>query len=145
MATPSATDRMAALLFLDLDRFKQVNDEFGHGTGAALLRSVARRLFECVRSGDIVARLGGDEFTVIIERVPDADSAARVAGKIVAALARPFAIDGQRVEVSASVGVAFYAGGPATPKQFMGMADEMLYRAKSAGRNNYQLSAVNAT
>ena len=68
-----------------------------------------------------------------------------VAGKIVSALARPFAIDGQRVEVSASVGVAFYAGGPATPKQFMGMADEMLYRAKSAGRNNYQLSAVNAT
>jgi diguanylate cyclase (GGDEF)-like protein len=132
-------------MFLDLDRFKQVNDQFGHGTGDALLRAVADRLVQALRARDFVARVGGDEFTVIVGQVADAQAAARIAGKIVDALSRPFMLSGCRVDVSASVGVAFHvAGSAATATQLMLAADEMLYQAKGAGRNDYRLAAFPA-
>ena len=113
LAAAPASGRVAALMFLDLDRFKQVNDQFGHGTGDALLRAVADRLVQALRARDFVARVGGDEFTVIIGQVADAQAAARIAGKIVDALSRPFMLTGCRVDVSASVGVAFHVAGSA--------------------------------
>jgi len=132
---------VAALMFLDLDRFKQVNDQFGHGTGDALLREVADRLVQALRARDFVARVGGDEFTVIIGQVADAQTAARIAAKIVDALSRPYMLSGCRIDVSASVGVAFHvAGSAATATQLMLAADEMLYQAKGAGRNDYRLA-----
>lgn len=141
LAAAPASGRVAALMFLDLDRFKQVNDQFGHGTGDALLRAVADRLVQALRARDFVARVGGDEFTVIVGQVADAQAAARIAGKIVDALSRPFMLTGCRVDVSASVGVAFHvAGSAATATQLMLAADEMLYQAKGAGRNDYRLA-----
>ncbi|HET7837835.1 MAG TPA: diguanylate cyclase, partial [Variovorax sp.] len=141
LAAAPGGGRVAALMFLDLDRFKQVNDQFGHGTGDALLREVADRLVQALRARDFVARVGGDEFTVIIGQVADAQAAARIAGKIVDALSRPYMLSGCRVDVSASVGVAFHvAGSAATATQLMLAADEMLYQAKGAGRNDYRLA-----
>ncbi|MDM0066314.1 diguanylate cyclase [Variovorax sp. J31P207] len=141
LAAAPGGGRVAALMFLDLDRFKQVNDQFGHGTGDALLREVADRLVQALRARDFVARVGGDEFTVIIGQVADAQTAARIAAKIVDALSRPYMLSGCRVDVSASVGVAFHvAGSAATATQLMLAADEMLYQAKGAGRNDYRLA-----
>jgi len=141
LAAAPGGGRVAALMFLDLDRFKQVNDQFGHGTGDALLREVADRLVQALRARDFVARVGGDEFTVIIGQVADAQTAARIAAKIVDALSRPYMLSGCRIDVSASVGVAFHvAGSAATATQLMLAADEMLYQAKGAGRNDYRLA-----
>lgn len=129
-----------ALLYLDLDRFKQINDGFGHPCGDALLKAVAARLSKATRSTDFVARLGGDEFTVILQASHGAQDAERVAGKIVEAIAAPFVLEERTLNVSASVGVACYEGGPQTQEQLIRTADEMLYQAKAAGRDNWQIA-----
>ncbi|WP_219117233.1 bifunctional diguanylate cyclase/phosphodiesterase [Janthinobacterium sp. UMAB-56] len=126
-----------ALLFIDLDHFKQVNDRLGHEKGDMLLRQAATRISERVRATDTVARLGGDEFTVILAGVGQLGGIERVLQELTAALARPFVLDGDTVQVSASVGVALYPGDAEAPDILLRHADQAMYAAKSAGRNGY--------
>jgi diguanylate cyclase (GGDEF)-like protein/PAS domain S-box-containing protein len=130
-----------ALLFLDLDHFKEVNDRLGHAIGDALLAEAARRVQACVRASDTLARLGGDEFTVILaglERVADVD---RIAQAIVDALARPFRLAGdggdEHAEVSASAGIALYPADARALPELLSRADQAMYASKNAGRNRY--------
>ena len=130
-----------ALLFIDLDHFKEVNDRLGHAVGDALLAEAARRVQACVRASDTLARLGGDEFTVILaglERVADVD---RIAQSIVDTLARPFRLAGELgeecAEVSASAGIALYPADARALPELLSRADQAMYAAKNAGRNRY--------
>ncbi len=125
-----------ALLFLDLDEFKQINDGFGHDVGDELLRQVAARLSAAVRASDVVARLGGDEFVVLIEGKAPAENAARVARKIASAHARPFTIVEHRVHTSTSIGIAVYPHDGASARALMKSADLAMYRAKEERKQN---------
>jgi diguanylate cyclase (GGDEF)-like protein/PAS domain S-box-containing protein len=135
-----ATGTPMALMYLDIDKFKQINDRFGHDVGDGLLRAFAGRLSQSLRSTDTVARLGGDEFTVIMEGVPRSDVAATVAHKIVQAMTTPFMVGQQTLRVTTSIGLSFYQGDATTLDELVKQADVMLYRAKEAGRNNVQVS-----
>ena len=126
------------LLFLDLDRFKLVNDTLGHRAGDQLLKEVARRLQQTVREQDTVGRLGGDEFTVILPDLSSPTSAANVAGKIIDTLALPVSIDGQDIVVTTSIGIAVYPLTADSPDMLIKHADIAMYQAKNEGRNNYQ-------
>ena len=119
-----------ALLFLDLDRFKVINDSAGHAVGDALLVDVARRFASCVRAPDMVARLGGDEFAVLMERVAGADDAVRLAQRIVEALSGPIEVGGRTVFTGASIGIALGHPGYASPEDVLRDADIAMYRAK---------------
>jgi diguanylate cyclase (GGDEF)-like protein/PAS domain S-box-containing protein len=128
-----------AALFLDLDRFKAVNDTYGHAAGDVLLRQVAKRLKDCVRSGDTVGRLSGDEFAVALSNLAKADDAGLVARKLVDGLAAPFDIEGhQTTYISASIGIALFPSDGGEPEVLLKNADTAMYRAKESGRNNYQ-------
>jgi diguanylate cyclase (GGDEF)-like protein/PAS domain S-box-containing protein len=129
------TGVVTALLFIDLDRFKQANDSFGHSVGDLLLKFVADRIRACVREADTVARLGGDEFTVILHAVPDAPHIRTVAENIVQALATPFQIHEHSVQVSASIGVSSSPKDAQTTQSLMVNADLAMYAAKCAGRD----------
>ena len=132
------SSRPAALLFLDVDRFKLINDTMGHDAGDVLLKEVAKRLNACVRKGDTVGRIGGDEFTIMLEGLHDGNAAAAVAQKILDAIAEPFTLDGQEVFVSGSIGIATYPPGAMDADTLIKCADTAMYRAKEMGRNNYQ-------
>ena len=145
--------RAMALLFLDVDHFKQINDRDGHQAGDQVLREFAGRLKSCVRTTDTVARLAGDEFTIILEGLSEERDAAQVAEKIVQSMRAPMQIDGQLLSVTSSIGVVVVSGAqPQTESAFMRLsgldaedltarADEALYRAKKAGRNSYAVYA----
>jgi diguanylate cyclase (GGDEF)-like protein/PAS domain S-box-containing protein len=126
-----------ALHFLDLDRFKAVNDALGHQAGDRLLVQVARRLRAAVREGDTVARLGGDEFAILQQEVGSAADAAHLAGRLVAAFARPFRLMGRIITVSASVGVTLFPKDAAEADELLRNADLAMYRAKAEGRSGY--------
>ncbi|HSI57481.1 MAG TPA: PAS domain-containing protein, partial [Ideonella sp.] len=134
------TGALMALMYLDIDRFKQVNDRYGHDVGDALLRAFAARLSQTLRSTDTVARLGGDEFTVIMEGLPRPEVASTVGAKIVQAMSAPFIIEQQTINVTTSIGLAFYQGDATTVEALVKQADVMLYQAKGAGRNNVQVA-----
>jgi diguanylate cyclase (GGDEF)-like protein len=141
-----ATDRsrrldetLFAVVFLDLDDFKLINDSMGHHVGDEVIVAVARRLEECVRGGDIVARLGGDEFAILLERVADARDTAIVAERVQEALAKPFNIGGFDHRVTASIGVALSSSANERPEYLLRSADMAMYRAKSAGRNRFEM------
>lgn len=125
-----------AVLFMDLDGFKKVNDSLGHPAGDALLQDAAQRIAGCLRAGDSVARFGGDEFAVILEEVSDDEAARRLAARIIARLGEPFTLAQREVYVGASIGIALCAGpdAAATPEELMKQADIALYRAKDAGK-----------
>ena len=123
-----------AVLFLDLDHFKAVNDGHGHAAGDQLLLEVARRLQTCLREGDTLARLGGDEFTILLDDVGEAHDAAQVADRIHDAMARPFTVGAVEVRVSASVGIALSGPGYARAEDLLLDADTAMYRAKAQGR-----------
>jgi len=127
--------RQFALLYLDLDKFKPVNDTFGHDIGDELLKGTADRIRHQVRESDTVARVGGDEFTVILHDVANRESAATVAEKIIAALTAPFQLGSQKrqVEIGTSVGIAFYPGDGQDHETLIKMADAAMYRAKKRG------------
>jgi diguanylate cyclase (GGDEF)-like protein/PAS domain S-box-containing protein len=127
-----------AVLYLDLDHFKDVNDTLGHPLGDALLRAVAERLTSCVRETDMVARFGGDEFAVLQDNLPDVGGAEQLAVKIGAALSEPFTIEGNRVQTSVSIGIVPYRADIDDADAMMGKADLALYRAKDEGRNRYR-------
>jgi diguanylate cyclase (GGDEF)-like protein len=127
-----------AVLFLDLDRFKAVNDAFGHQTGDELLCTVARRLESAVRPGDTVARLGGDEFTVLLEEISGVQEATRVAERIQSTLAEPFRIAGRELDICASIGIALGTS-EVGPKELIHEADMAMYRVKAEGRGGHQV------
>ena len=128
----------AAVMFLDLDRFKIINDTIGHGVGDLLLREVAARLTDCVRQGDTVSRLGGDEFVILLPELHIAEDVCLVAQKLLNATALPFVLQGHELNISASIGIAFYPDDGATAESLMKNADAAMYQAKEVGRNNYQ-------
>jgi diguanylate cyclase (GGDEF)-like protein len=128
-----------AVIYLDLDGFKTINDTLGHGAGDALLKMVAGRLVETVREEDTVARLGGDEFMIGLWHVSDADHASAVASKLIAAVSRAYDIEGRAVGVTASAGVALYPVHGEDSAALMEKADLALYEAKRAGKNAYRL------
>ena len=136
LARADRNEEPVALMFLDLDRFKAVNDTLGHEAGDELLKGTARRLGTCVRETDTLARMGGDEFAVILEGLPDGQSAAIVAQKIVDALAEPFDLDGHEVFVTTSIGIA--VSPPSSDGDLIRDADAAMYHAKGLGRNTYQ-------
>jgi diguanylate cyclase (GGDEF)-like protein/PAS domain S-box-containing protein len=127
-----------AVLFIDLDRFKVINDTLGHHVGDLLLIEVARRLRECVRESDIVARQGGDEFVVVINALDHMDRTTAVAGKILHALAQPYLIGGDRLHTSPSIGISIYPDDGLDAGTLMKHADAAMYYAKEQGRNNLQ-------
>jgi diguanylate cyclase (GGDEF)-like protein len=131
--------RGVAVVFLDLDRFKVINDSLGHSVGDRLLRDVADRLRQCVREGDSVARLGGDEFTVLLQDVGTAADAARIAEKVLDALRAPFRLDGHELFVTGSAGVSLFPEDGSTAETLIKHADTAMYRAKEQGRDGYQL------
>ncbi len=140
IARSKRDQRRVGLMFLDLDRFKPVNDTLGHAYGDLLLQAVALRILECVRETDTVARIGGDEFMVLLPHINDAQDALLVAEKIRAALGRPFDLDGEhRVLVSSSAGIAIYPDDAVDEAQLQKNADLAMYRAKSLGRNRVAL------
>jgi diguanylate cyclase (GGDEF)-like protein/PAS domain S-box-containing protein len=128
-----------ALFYLDVDRFKAINDKFGHQIGDKLLRGFAARLLRAVRSADIAARLGGDEFVVIAEGVRSVDDVRSIAGKILRAMRPAFDLNGVTLSITASVGVAIYAGEDIKVYDLIQRADAALYRAKDSGRNCYAI------
>lgn len=127
-----------ALLFIDLDNFKQVNDNLGHEIGDRLLRECANRLLNCVRDGDILSRIGGDEFTAIIESVNSGRGAAIVAKKIIHELSRPFEVNGNEILVGASIGISTFPESGSDAESLLRSADISMYKAKQSGRNTYQ-------
>ena len=129
---------MMALLFLDLDHFKGINDTLGHAIGDRLLQETAVRLQSCVRQTDTVARLGGDEFAIIQTDLLSVDGAQMLAQKIVESIAQPFMLDGHEVYTSTSIGVTIYPLEQASPEQLLKNADMAMYAAKAQGRNNFQ-------
>jgi diguanylate cyclase (GGDEF)-like protein/PAS domain S-box-containing protein len=131
-------DGRAAVMFIDLDRFKNVNDMLGHGVGDQLLVQAAQRLSACARAGDVVARLGGDEFALVLPALEDDMLAAGVAARVIEALAQPFHLAGQPLFVSASVGIATYPENGRDAETLLKNADTAMYGAKNGGRNNYQ-------
>ena len=134
-----ATTASAAVMFLDIDNFKLVNDSLGHEAGDRLLRAIAPRLSEVLRPSDTVARFGGDEFVVLCEEVTDGRDALQVAERLQAVLSKPFDLDGEEHFLSASIGVALANGRYATPEEAMRDADAAMYRAKERGRANCEL------
>jgi diguanylate cyclase (GGDEF)-like protein len=128
-----------ALLMMDVDNFKQINDTFGHAAGDEVLRAVSMRVSDAVRDMDTVARMGGDEFTVLLPGVRGTDGAAQIAEQLAAALTPPIAVLGQEVSVSLSVGIAIYPDGGDDATSLMQSADIAMYRAKARGRNCYQI------
>jgi diguanylate cyclase (GGDEF)-like protein len=126
-------------LYLDLDRFKVVNDNLGHLVGDELLTSVSRRLETCVRHGDALARLGGDEFAILLNELSDANQANAIAFRIQEALSAPFAIGGREVFTTASIGIAFGNAQYSTPDEIMRDADTAMYQAKSRGKACHEL------
>lgn len=127
-----------ALLFLDLDRFKAINDSLGHASGDLLLKTLAQRLRHCVRGEDMVARLGGDEFTIVMEGIAHSESAGTLAHKITRTIQEPVEIEGHPVTVSTSVGIALFPDDAKTADSLVQAADKAMYRAKSLGRNTYE-------
>ncbi len=131
--------RKVAVLFIDLDRFKLVNDSLGHAVGDQLLQRVAQRLSEVGRQSDTLARLGGDEFTFLLPDVDHVEEATVVADKVLAALKQPFVIGGRDIFVSASIGISMYPDDGADVETLMKHADTAMYRVKKQGRNGFHI------
>jgi diguanylate cyclase (GGDEF)-like protein len=133
------SDQIIAVLLLDLDGFKAVNDSLGHEAGDQLLIAVSQRLRACLRPADTIARLGGDEFTILLEEIISSQEATRVAERIEDSLRTPFLLDGHDVRITISIGIALNSGGDAQPEGLMRNADAAMYQAKRAGKARYEI------
>ncbi len=134
-----SSDGGFAVLFLDIDRFKLVNDSLGHPVGDSLLVAITERLQNCVRTGDTLARLGGDEFTILMEDVGTIEAATRLAERVQRDLRRPFDLEGKEVHISASIGIVSSEYGYDHPQDVLRDADIAMYRAKALGKARYQV------
>lgn len=137
LARARRTGKQLALLFLDLDRFKSVNDTLGHDGGDQLLRVAAERLSACVRECDTVARLGGDEFVVLLTGLDNPQQAAKLAGQVLAVLSEPFQVAGSKCFIGASIGVSVFPADGSSAEELLKQADIAMYRAKAAGRGRF--------
>ncbi len=140
LALTDRSKKLVALLCLDLDRYKEVNDAFGHEVGDRLLKLVADILRRCVRHEDTVARLGGDEFVLLLEGLKDAHEAAQLAERISETLRKSVMLEGHRISISVSIGVALSSSSESTPAQLLRRADAALYQAKREGKGTYRVS-----
>ncbi|MBM3394055.1 MAG: EAL domain-containing protein [Betaproteobacteria bacterium] len=138
MAAARRSGQKLALCFMDLDRFKYINDTLGHDIGDLLLKQVAERMLACVRKRDTLARLGGDEFVLTLEGLQQAEDVAQVAGKIIRAISQPFEIDGHTITTSCSVGISIFPNDAEDERTLMKNADTAMYHAKERGRNDFQ-------
>jgi len=138
LAASKRNERKFAVLFIDLDRFKFINDSLGHEAGDALLREVAQRLKGSLRSSDIVARLGGDEFVMLLQDLRGIEQAGRIARKLLSAVIKPIVIHGQECRVTASIGISVYPTDANDEAALMTHADIAMYHAKEEGKNNFQ-------
>lgn len=141
LAVAERNRRQLAVLFLDLDRFKNINDTFGHDEGDNVLRTVARSFRHCLRESDIIARIGGDEFILLIDQFDEPRDLGDVADKLLFAAAQPFEIDGQECQLSASIGIATFPVDGKDAQTLLKNADIAMYRAKNKGKDNYQFYA----
>ncbi|CAG2132132.1 Inosine-5'-monophosphate dehydrogenase [Cupriavidus yeoncheonensis] len=137
--------RRVAVLFIDLDRFKLINDTMGHGVGDQALKVIARRLKEAIRESDTVARLGGDEFTVIVEEIEDIRHVVQIAQALLNVVGQPIEANGQTVFVTPSIGISIYPDDGTDPKQLLMQADRAMYEAKDEGKNNFRFFAAQMT
>ncbi|HEC18522.1 MAG TPA: EAL domain-containing protein [Gammaproteobacteria bacterium] len=138
LAHAQRNNSMLAVIFLDLDRFKNINDSLGHSVGDRVLQSVAGRLTRNIRQEDTAARMGGGEFTILLPHIPHADNAAELAEKILGAIEQPLYLDDHELFVTASIGISVYPGDAGQAESLMKNADTAMYRAKERGGNNYQ-------
>ncbi len=129
-----------AVMYLDMDGFKKINDTLGHGVGDMLLKMIAERMLAAVREEDTVARLGGDEFAIALWHVNGAGDAGRVASKVIEAVSQPYVIDGQTINITISAGVSIYPDHGEDSDMLMKHADLALFEAKHAGKNNYKVA-----
>lgn len=132
-------DTMVGLLFVDVDRFKQINDSLGHSFGDALLCEVAKRLQACAREADTIARLGGDEFAILMDNLKDMDDPRLVAQRIVDSMQNPLHISGRTLSITVSIGIAIYPNDDTDVAVLLTKADIAMYEAKSRGRNSYYI------
>jgi diguanylate cyclase (GGDEF)-like protein len=138
LAQAERHDRKLAVLFVDLDGFKLINDTYGHDAGDAVLSDLARRLHRNMREGDTLGRLGGDEFVLIIESYEDENQLIEVARKIVETVAQPFLIGNARHRVTASVGISAFPGDGRSAQELINCADRAMYHAKEGGKNQFR-------
>jgi diguanylate cyclase (GGDEF)-like protein/PAS domain S-box-containing protein len=138
LAVARRNDGQAAVLFIDLDHFKPINDSHGHRIGDLLLQAIAKRLRGLLREGDTVARVGGDEFVVVLPDVQTHNTAAEIAQRILDAMTRPYIIEGHQLKVTPSMGISLYPGDGIEVSTLIDLADEAMYGAKRAGRRNFQ-------
>jgi diguanylate cyclase (GGDEF)-like protein/PAS domain S-box-containing protein len=138
LAQAQRNGQQVAVIYMDLDRFKHINDTLGHSAGDALLRQVAVRLDSCVRRSDTLARLGGDEFTVVLAELDDARDAMRAAKNIVEGMRLPFSVEGRELFITISLGISLYPDDGVDGETLMVNADVAMYRAKDLGRDNFQ-------
>ncbi|MDE1890833.1 MAG: diguanylate cyclase [Planctomycetota bacterium] len=131
-----------AVMFVDLDLFKNINDTFGHDAGDQLLQGIAGRLLTCVRETDTVSRLGGDEFTILLPEIGEAENVAMLAGKVIEAIKQPLMVNSNKLSITASVGIALFPNDGEDADTLLKNADIAMYRAKEKGRNNYQFYAT---
>ncbi len=137
LAESRRNQQLLVVFYLDLDRFKTINDSLGHAAGDLVLKEAARRLLACVRDSDFVARVGGDEFVVVVGELVDPNDAAAIARKIIASLAEPVAANGLRLQTGCSIGIATFSGSPSDPDSLIKQADSAMYAAKQEGRGRY--------
>jgi diguanylate cyclase (GGDEF)-like protein len=137
--------RRFSVVYLDLDRFKLINDTFGHSVGDSFLQGVANRLRGCVREADTVARVGGDEFVVLVPEVPREEDLTVIAQKLLETVSQPFPVDGRSLHVTASIGISSYPADGEEPEILVRNADTAMYRAKELGRNSFQLCTPELT
>jgi PAS domain S-box/diguanylate cyclase (GGDEF) domain len=143
LALSERAEKLVALLFIDLDGFKQVNDSLGHAMGDELLREVAQRMQESVRRSDTVGRMGGDEFAVILEGIKHVDAIHKIAGHIIDRVREPLQLASREVAISASIGITIYPFDAKTPTELMIDADRAMYFAKASGKNRYEFYKAN--
>ncbi|MBF6056808.1 GGDEF domain-containing phosphodiesterase [Thiomicrorhabdus heinhorstiae] len=127
-----------AVLFIDLDYFKEINDSLGHNIGDKVIQSIAKRLQHLIRGGDTIARLGGDEFTILMDDLPDEQSASHIADRVIENFRQPVRVDHHELHLSCSIGISIYPDNGETPTDMLKNADAAMYRAKNLGRNNFQ-------
>jgi diguanylate cyclase (GGDEF)-like protein/PAS domain S-box-containing protein len=139
LAYSQRTDQMFGVMFLDLDGFKMVNDEFGHNTGDLLLRAVAERVKSCIRSSDTLARMGGDEFTLLLPQIQQVEDVITVAQKIISAFNLPYKLQQSTHQVTTSIGIALYPFHSRSAETLLKQADTAMYRAKYSGKNHFVL------